>query len=63
MTYYSTILNDKRSEWSQTNRALYDFGGTVEELKARCQADTHLEPPVTPVFQKWMNNELAEAAD
>ncbi len=42
---------------------LFDFGGTVEELKSRCQADTHLEPPVTPVFQKWMNNELAEAAD
>ena len=33
---------------------LFDRGGTVEELKARCKADTHLEPPRTPVFQKWM---------
>jgi len=29
----------------------------MEELKARCMADTHLEPPTTPVFQKWMGRE------
>ena len=33
---------------------LFDFGGSVEELKTRCLSDTHLEPPTTPVFQKWM---------
>ena len=33
---------------------LFDFGGSVEELKARCLSDTHLQPPTTPVFQKWM---------
>jgi len=33
---------------------LFDFGGSVEELKARCLSDTHLPPPTTPVFQKWM---------
>ena len=46
---------------------LFDFGGTVEELKARCKADTTLEPPTTPVFQKWMGASkppaLAEAAE
>ena len=36
---------------------LFDRGGTMEELKARCMADTHLEPPTTPVFQKWMGRE------
>ncbi|HAG46476.1 MAG TPA: 5-oxoprolinase, partial [Gammaproteobacteria bacterium] len=33
---------------------LFDFGGSVEELKAKCLSDTHLEPPTTPIFQKWM---------
>jgi N-methylhydantoinase B len=43
---------------------LFDFGGTVEELKARCKADTHLEPPETPVFQKWMGrSEMRDAAE
>ncbi len=38
---------------------LFDFGGTVEELKARCLADTHLEPPRAPVFQKWISRASA----
>jgi N-methylhydantoinase B len=46
---------------------LFDFGGTVEELKARCKEDTTLDPPITPVFQKWMGRaqapKLAEAAE
>ena len=46
---------------------LFDFGGTVEELKARCKEDTTLDPPITPVFQKWMGHaqapKLAEAAE
>jgi len=33
---------------------LFDFGGSVEELKTKCLSDTHLEPPTTPVSQKWM---------
>ena len=32
---------------------LFDFGGTIEELKARCKAETSFDPPKTPVFQKW----------
>jgi len=44
--------------------ALFNFGGTVEELKARCKADTHLEPPTAPVFQKWMGRaEMRDAAE
>ncbi len=34
--------------------ALFNTGGTVDELKARCKADTTLDPPRQPVFQKWM---------
>jgi N-methylhydantoinase B len=33
---------------------LFDTGGTVDELKARCKAETYLDPPETPRFQKWM---------
>ncbi|WP_317928552.1 hydantoinase B/oxoprolinase family protein [Halioxenophilus sp. WMMB6] len=32
--------------------ALFNRGGTIEEIKARCLEETHLEPPVTPTFQK-----------
>jgi N-methylhydantoinase B len=38
---------------------LFDRGGTIEELKARCLADTSLEPPRPPVFQKWMGRDNA----
>ena len=33
--------------------ALFDFGGSIEELKARCREETGLEPPRTPTFQRW----------
>ena len=42
---------------------LFYFGGTVEELKARCKNETHLDPPKTPVFQKWIDRASAEAAE
>ena len=31
--------------------ALFNFGGDVEEIRARCEADTHLPAPVKPTFQ------------
>jgi N-methylhydantoinase B len=33
---------------------LFDFGGTIEEIKARCRAETHLEPPSAPTFARVM---------
>ncbi|MFT5577621.1 MAG: N-methylhydantoinase B [Paraglaciecola psychrophila] len=33
---------------------LFNFGGTIEELKARCLEETHLPPPVAP---KFLNSE------
>ena len=39
-------LNAERGESS-----LFNFGGTIEEIKARCQKETHLETPVAPQFQ------------
>lgn len=33
---------------------LFNFGGTIEELKARCLQETHLPPPVAP---KFLNSE------
>lgn len=32
--------------------SLFDFGGTVGELKARCKQETRLEPPAQPQFQQ-----------
>ncbi len=31
---------------------IFNFGGSIEEIKSRCVAETHLEPPVEPVFQR-----------
>ncbi|MEM1413063.1 MAG: hydantoinase B/oxoprolinase family protein [Pseudomonadota bacterium] len=30
--------------------ALFNFGGSIEEIKVRCKAETHLEPPEQPTF-------------
>jgi N-methylhydantoinase B len=32
---------------------LFDFGGSIAELKKACRKETGLEPPATPVFQTW----------
>ncbi|MFT5139213.1 MAG: N-methylhydantoinase B [Lysobacterales bacterium] len=29
---------------------LFDFGGSIEEIKARCKKETHLDPPQAPTF-------------
>jgi N-methylhydantoinase B len=43
---------------------MFDRGGTIEELKARCRAETRLDPPRAPIFQKWMQREIpAQAAE
>ena len=31
---------------------LFDFGGTIEEIKARCREETHLDPPAQPTFAR-----------
>jgi N-methylhydantoinase B len=32
--------------------SLFNFGGSIEEIKAKCKAETHLDAPKTPVFSK-----------
>lgn len=39
-----------RSNHSPPGAELFNFGGTIAELKARCLAETGLAPPRTPVF-------------
>jgi N-methylhydantoinase B len=31
---------------------IFNFGGTIEEIKARCQQETHLPPPQEPEFRR-----------
>ncbi|GAB5381887.1 MAG: hydantoinase B/oxoprolinase family protein [Aliiglaciecola sp.] len=40
-------LSEQRGDVS-----LFDFGGTIEQIKARCEQETGLKPPQTPVFRK-----------
>lgn len=62
---YGVVLRDDGSidtQATETLRAsllekrgdtvLFDFGGTIDEIKARCKQETHLEPPETPTFSR-----------
>jgi N-methylhydantoinase B len=40
-------MSEKRKKIS-----LFDFGGTIEEIKSRCLEETGLQPPEQPVFAK-----------
>ena len=31
---------------------LFNYGGTIEEIKARCLEETHLPPPQAPEFRR-----------
>ena len=42
-----TKLREERGE-----PGLFDFGGSIEEIKARCKAETHLDPPAAPTFAR-----------
>ena len=36
--------------------SLFDFGGTLDELKARCESETGLPAPSAPEFQNWFRS-------
>jgi len=38
---------------------LFNRGGTIEQLKARCKSETSFEPPRSPVFANWMRSKAA----
>ena len=51
-------LNDKETKALRSKMAkdtvtdeMFNFGGTIEEIKARSLEETNLEPPVSPTFQ------------
>ncbi len=45
----SSLREQLRAERGEVE--LFNRGGSIEELKARCLEETHLEPPVDPSFQ------------
>ena len=44
----------KKMSLKPKSASLFDRGGTVEELKARCKAETTFDPPRQPEFARWM---------
>ena len=54
MTVDQPKTDELRSEMSKNTvpDEMFNFGGTIEEIKARCLEETHLEPPVSPTFLK-----------
>jgi N-methylhydantoinase B len=53
----------QRIERERGELKLFNFGGTVEELKARCKAETGFDPPRAPVFQKRFRSGSVAAAE
>jgi hypothetical protein len=58
-------VNDKRTVTLRAKLSkargkppLFDRGGTIDELKARCFKETGLQPPRQPEFQSWALNQL-----
>ena len=48
-----TLATDQLRQELSSQRGepdMFDFGGSIEELKSRCKAETHLDPPQTPTF-------------
>ena len=56
----STARLREKMAADRTETPLFDFGGTVEELRARCKDETHLDPPKAPRFQTWFQADAAE---
>ena len=62
-TLDATATEALREELAQQRSEclLFDFGGSIDELKQRCAAETGLTAPTTPVFQKWATIAQTEA--
>lgn len=44
----------KKMAAERTETLLFDRGGTIDELKARCKVETSFDPPRAPEFARWM---------
>ncbi|PLX56673.1 MAG: 5-oxoprolinase [Chromatiales bacterium] len=62
-TLDATATEALREELAQQRSEclLFDFGGSIDELKQRCAAETGLTAPTAPVFQKWATIAQTEA--
>jgi N-methylhydantoinase B len=59
----ATKMLRQRIERERGDLQLFNFGGTVEELKARCKAETGFDPPRAPEFPRWVRPAQAVAAE
>jgi len=62
-TLDATATEALREELAQQRSEclLFDFGGSIDELKQRCAEETGLTAPTAPVFQKWATIAQTEA--
>jgi N-methylhydantoinase B len=53
-----------REEMARTRgpHRMFDFGGSIEELKARCKAETGFDPPISPTFATWVRSRQQKLA-
>ena len=54
LTLHQLKTDELRAEMSKDTvpDEMFNFGGTIDEIKSRCLEETHLEPPVSPTFIK-----------
>ena len=48
----TTRLRKEQMDGKPITDKLFNFGGDVEEIRARCLAETGIEPPKAPDFSK-----------
>ena len=53
----AALRDDMRSQRGEEPLPLFDKGGTIDELIARCREDTGLDPPRPPVCPDWVRRE------
>ena len=58
-----TVSLRKKMAKKRGKTKLFDFGGTIPELKKACKKETGLEPPEQPVFQTWFKPVAAGKVD
>ena len=48
----ATLALRNDMEGARGEVSLFNFGGTIDEIKARCEQETHLPAPVSPTFRQ-----------
>jgi N-methylhydantoinase B len=58
----ATVALRAKASKRRGKTSVFNFGGTIPELKKRCKAETGLMPPKQPEFPRWVKLEKSKSA-